>query len=348
MCDCGKIRLEIKAMDILLAIVLLAMLIVVLDQSSHMTVDYASKVADITGLGKTTIGFLLLAFSTSVPELCVAFIASLSGEAALSAGNVIGSNIANIGLVIGIAVLLVALRRPKAFTRVPSFAKEELSSLYFGLFVASIVPLSLIYLVEANWLVGLVLITIFVVYTYQLLKIRIPAEAAQRITGEMRKKLHPFVALTFLGIIGVIISSYFIVEFAVDIAVSLNVPRTLIGATIIAFGTSLPEFSTTVKAFLGGQTALAFGNIVGSCFINITLILGITLLAPALIGNALIMNMLVFLDLVIFSLIANLFFWYFLSLGRMGWKEGAILVFIYLLFLATTLSAVQIRLPSTP
>jgi cation:H+ antiporter len=332
-----------KAMDILLAIVLLVILLVVLDQSSHMTVEYASKVADVTGLGKTTIGFLLLAFSTSLPELCVAFIASLGGEAALSAGNIFGSNITNVGLIIGIAVLLVALRRPRATTPIPSFAKEELSSLYFGLFIASIVPLSLVYLVEANWFVGLVLIMIFVVYTYQLLKIRIPREEYQRITQEIKKKLRFFIALTFLGIAGVIVSSFFIVEFAVDIAVSLDVPRTLIGATIIAFGTSLPEFSTTVKAFLGGHTALAFGNIVGSCFVNITLILGITLLAPALIGQVLVMNMTIFLNLVIFSLITNLFFWYFLSLGRIGWKEGAILLFIYLLFLATSIGTVQIN-----
>jgi cation:H+ antiporter len=253
-----------------------------------------------------------------------------------------------VGLIIGIATLLVALRRPKATTLIPSFAKEDLSSLYFGLFIASIIPLSLVYLVGANWLVGLVLIAIFAVYTYQLLKIRIPAGEKPRITQEMRRKLRVFIALTMLGIVGVIVSSFFIVEFAVDIAVSLNVPRTLIGATIIAFGTSLPEFSTTVKAFLGGHTALAFGNIVGSCFVNITLILGITLLTPALIGQALTMNMLVFLDLVIFSLITNLFFWYFLSLGRMGWKEGAILFFIYLLFLATSIGAVQIRLQPTP
>lgn len=334
-------------MDILIAIALLIMLIVVLDQSSHMTIEYASKVADITGLGKTTVGFLLLAFSTSLPELSVAFIAASSGEAALSAGNVVGSNIVNVGLIVGIAALLVSLRRPKATTRIPTFAKEELSSLYFGLFVASIVPLSLVYLVGANWFVGLVLITIFVVYTYQLLKIRIPREESQRITREMRRKLRLFIALTFLGIVGVVVSSFFIVETAVDIAVSLNVPRTLIGATIIAFGTSLPEFSTTVKAFLGGHTALAFGNIVGSCFVNITLILGITLLAPALSGQALVMNMLVFFDLVIFSLITNLFFWYFLSLGRIGWREGAILLFIYLLFLATSIGAIQIRLQPT-
>jgi len=330
-------------LDIVLALILLIVSLIVLDQFSHLTITNAIKVSDITGLGKTTVGFILLAFSTSLPELSVAFIASLGGDAAISAGNVIGSNIVNICLIIGLAALLVALKRPKAASVITSFAKEELGSLYFGLFVASIIPLSLVYLVGANWLVGLVLILVFVVYTYQLMKIRIPTEEGEGVSMEMRRKLRPYAALTLLGVVGVIVSAYFIIESAVTIAEFAGVPKTLIGATIIAFGTSLPEFSLDVRAFLKGHSALAFGDIVGSCFINITLILGVTLLTPALIGSPLTMNMLVFLDLVIFSLIANLFLWYFLSMGRLGWREGAILLFIYLLFLATSLGAIQLR-----
>lgn len=330
-------------MDILLALILLIVSLIVLDQFSHLTITNAIKVSDITGLGKTTVGFILLAFSTSLPELSVAFIASLGGYAALSAGNVIGSNIVNICLIIGVAALLVALKRPKASSVIPSFAKEELGSLYFGLFIASIIPLSLVYLVGANWLVGLILILVFVLYTYQLMKIRIPIEESEGVSEEMRRKLRLYVALTLLGVVGVIISAYFIVESAVTIAELAGVPKTLIGATIIAFGTSLPEFSLDVRAFLKGHSALAFGDIVGSCFINITLILGISLLVPALVGSPLTMNMLVFLDVVIFSLIANLFLWYFLSVGRLGWREGAILLFIYVLFLATSLGVIQLR-----
>jgi len=159
----------------------------------------------------------------------------------------------------------------------------------------------------------------------------------------MRRRLRLNVALTFLGVVGVIISAYFIVESAVTIAEFAGVPRTLIGATIIAFGTSLPEFSLDVRAFLKGHSALALGDVVGSCFVNITLILGITLLVPVLVGSPSTMNMLVFLDLVVFSLIANLLLWYFLSMGRLGKREGAILLFIYLLFLATSLGAIQLR-----
>jgi len=273
----------------------------------------------------------------------VALIASLGGYAALSAGNVIGSNIVNICLIIGLAALLVAIKRPKAASVTSSFAKEELGSLYFGLFVASIIPLSLVYLVGANWLIGLVLILVFVVYTYQLMKIRIPTEEGKGVSEEMKGKLRLHVVLTFFGVAGVVISAYFIVDSAVTIAGFAGVPKTLIGATIIAFGTSLPEFSLDVRAFLKGHSALAFGDIVGSCFINITLILGITLLVPALVGSPLTMNMLVFLDVVVFSLVANLFLWYFLSMGRLGWREGATLLFIYLLFLATSLGAIQLR-----
>jgi len=334
-------------MDIVLALILLIVSLIVLDQFSHLTITNAIKVSDITGLGKTTVGFILLAFSTSLPELSVAFIASLGGDAALSAGNVIGSNIVNVCLIIGLAALLVALKRPKAPSMVSSFAKEELGSLYFGLFVASIIPLSLVYLVGANWLVGLILILVFFVYTYQLLKIRIPTEERKGVSEEMRRRLRLYAVLTFLGVAGVVISAYFIVESAVTIAEFADVPRTLIGATIIAFGTSLPEFSLDVRAFLKGHPALAFGDVVGSCFINITLILGITLLVPALVGASLTMNMLVFFDLVIFSLIANLFLWYFLSMGRLGWREGAILLFIYLLFLATSIGALQLRVQPT-
>jgi len=330
-------------MDIVFALILLIISLIVLDQFSHLTIANAIKVSDITGLGKTTVGFILLAFSTSLPELSVAFIASLGGDAAISAGNVIGSNIVNVCLIIGLAALLVALKRPKAASVITSFAKEELGSLYFGLLVASIIPLSLVYLVGANWLVGLILISVFVFYTFQLMKIRIPQEEGAKVSEEIRRKLRLYVALTFLGVVGVVISAYFIVESAVTIAEFAGVPRSLIGATIIAFGTSLPEFSLDVRSFLKGHSALALGDVVGSCFINITLILGITLFVPALIGSPLTMNMLVFLDLVVFSLIANLFLWYFLSMGRLGWREGAILLFIYMLFLATSLGAIQLR-----
>jgi len=329
-------------MDVLIALILLGVFLVVLTQASHLTITNTIKVSAITGLGKTTIGFILIAFSTSIPELSVAILSLLgNGEkTAVSVGNVIGSNIVNICLIIGLATLLVAAqKRSRNVKMIPTMAKEEFGSLYFGLFIASIIPLALVYLTFASRVVGLVLVLIFGVYTYQLSKIRIPQENSQIVSGEARRKLRLYVVLTLLGVVGVVLSAYFIVESSVVIAEFAGVSKSIIGATIIAFGTSLPEFSIDLNAFLKGHSGLAFGDIVGSCFINITLILGITLLAAPFSVS----NITFFTDLVIFSLVANLFLWYFLSMERLGWKEGVILLFIYILFLTTTIGAINLR-----
>ncbi len=312
----------------------------ILDQSSHLTIANSIKVSDITGLTRTSVGFSLLAFSTSLPEVSVAFISAFTAEGAISVGNVLGSNIVNICLIVGMAALILFFRRPRRNGLIPSFAKEELGSLNFGLFICSIIPLTLVYLTEASWFVGLILLLIFVFYTYQLSRIRIPREESASVSDDDKKKLRLYVLLTFLGVGGVILSAYFLVESAVAVAEAVWIPKQIIGATIIAIGTSLPELSVSLRAFLKGQPALALGNIVGSSFINITFVLGITLFLPALLGTPLAINVLVFQDLVIFSLITNMFLWYFLSLGRLTWKEGAIFLFIFLLFLASTMGFV--------
>jgi len=278
--------------------------------------------------------------------LCVSVIAPLAGQVAISVGNILGSNIVNVCLILGTATLLVSLRSWGAVNTIPSFAKGELGSLYFGLFIASLIPLLLVFIVEASWLVGLILISIFVFYSHQLSKIRVP-QKGHRNTCESEKRLPQYIFVTFAGIFIIIISSNWIVQLAVAIAESTGVPRTLIGATIIAFGTSLPELSLTVRAFLNGQTALGLANIIGSGFVNITLILGVTFFIPLLLGSPLSMNMFAFQGLIVFVLIANLFLWYFLSMEKLSWKEGALLLFMYLLFLANTLGVIQLRPQTT-
>lgn len=326
-----------------IALFVILISLVILDQASHLTITNAIKISEVTQLTKTSVGFSLLAFSTSLPELSVAFIAASTGEAAVSVGNVLGSNVANVSLIIGLAVLLLSLRHPKKVNVVSSFAREELGSLYFGLFISSIIPLSLVYIIEASWIVGLVLILIFVFYTYQLSKIRLPPSQETTVAEEEKKKLRRYLLTMLVGVVGVILSAYFLVDSAVSVAESIGIPESLIGATIIAFGTSLPELTLDLRAFLKGHPSLAVGDIVGSSFINITLILGITLFVPVLLGAPISMDMRVFQNLVIFSLITNLFFWYFLSMGRLSWREGAIFLFIYLLFLATTFGAIQLQ-----
>ena len=171
---------------------------------------------------------------------------------------------------------------------------------------------------------------------YRLTKVRMPSENGD-VTQEDKIKLKRYVIFTVAGALGVVVGAYFLVESAVSIAISVGLSQQIIGATIIAMGTSLPELTLDLKAFLKGHPVLAFGDIIGSSFVNITLILGITLFVPALLGSPVVMRMEVFQSLVIFSIATNMLFWYFLSNGKIGWKKGVIFLFVYALFLATTL-----------
>jgi cation:H+ antiporter len=196
----------------------------------------------------------------------------------------------------------------------------------------------LIYVATATWVVGLILLFIFIGYMYSLSKVRMPSENGD-VPREDKNRLKRYVYFTILGALGVVVSANFLVNSAVGIAESAGVPQSVIGATIVAFGTSLPELTVSLKSILKGHSGLAFGNIIGSSFVNITLILGITFFVPAVLGSPVTMNMSVFQNLVIFSIIANLFFWYFLSREKIGWREGAIFLFIYIFFIVTTVGA---------
>ncbi|MEM1551517.1 MAG: sodium:calcium antiporter [Candidatus Bathyarchaeia archaeon] len=311
------------------ALVLLASL-VVLDKASDWAITNSVKIADITGFGKTTIGFILVAFSTSLPELCVSIFAAIGGESiGVAIGNVLGSNIVNICLILGVCFLIVSLKSSEAVKMAPAMAKEEVGTLYFGLFVASVVPLTLLYIGFASRVIGVILLAIFIFYVYQLSKVRQIRDEGS--LGEERRKLPAYTFFALLGIALVVASSYFIVDSATFIANGLGIPEVIIGATIVAFGTSLPELATSVDAVKKGHMDLALGNIVGSCFINITCILGV-----ALIGASLVVDMAAFSQLVMFSLITNLLLWYFLSSERISWREGATLLIMYVIFLVTS------------
>lgn len=343
---------ELSFSSYIVNILIIAVSFVILNFASTIAINNAVKVSNITRLGKTAVGFSLIAFSTSLPELTVALIAAFSGGAALSVGNVLGSNIVNICVIIGLAVFLVLFQSRRKAKRVnhavptdcniiPNLGKSEISSIYFGLFISSIIPIVLIFISTATWAVGLVLIGIFIGYMYQLSKVRLPEEGNEIISIEEKLRLKRYLLMTIGGALGVVISAYFLVESAVVIAEAVGLSQQVIGATIIAIGTSLPELTLDLKAILQGHSGLAFGDIIGSSFVNITLILGVTLFIPALTGSQIVMRMDVFQNLVLFSIVTNLIFWYFLSRGQIGKKEGTIFLLLYILFIITTVGSVQ-------
>lgn len=311
-----------------LAVLLVSL--VILDRASDLAINNSVKVADITGFGKTIVGFLLMASFTTLPELSVSIFAAIEEKGiGIAIGNVLGSNIANICLILGVGFIVASARNTNHLKMVPLLAKEEVGTLYFGLFIASIVPLTLLYIGYASKLIGALLIGIFIAYIFQLSRTR--HFKNESCVGEERARLKLYLFLTFLGAVIVVASAHFIVESASYIAEWFGVPQVILGATIVAFGTSLPEFVNSVKSSARGHLNLALGNIIGSCFTNITLILGV-----ALLGIPLRVNMAAFSSLVMFSLITNLLLWYFLSGENASWREGTLLICMYVVFLVTS------------
>ncbi|XHH09925.1 MAG: sodium:calcium antiporter [Candidatus Bathyarchaeia archaeon] len=342
---------DLLSFEFIVNIVIIAVALIFLNLASDTVIKYATKVAAISKLGKTSIGFTLISLSTTLPELTVALSAAFSGGAPLSIGNALGSNIFNISAILGIGAILLALnigygkmkRKSLAVTSgniIPVFVRSELSNIEFGLFIASVVPLGLIYVgTDATWIVGLLLLFIFGWYMYRLSKVRIPTEESEvEVTPEEKGKLKRFALFTIAGALGVVISANFMVQSSIAIAEMAGLSQQIIGATIVAIGTSLPELTISVKSILRGHSNLALGNILGAAFFNTTLILGVTLFVPVLLGSPMTLNMNVYLNTIIFSIVINTFFWYFLSRRVIALKEGLAFLAIYILFIITTLT----------
>ena len=301
--------------------------LVVLIRASSLAIANSVKLASITGLGKTKVGFLLVAFSTSLPELFVAIFAIADqGKVGVSIGNILGSNIMNICLILGIGFLIMSIKYPQSAGFFTKMTRAEVGNLNFGIFVASIVPLLLLYFGYATQLMGIILIGLFIYNMYDLAKKR---ETVQEISNTAEKTENKkYIIKSILGIIGVVASSFFIVESASFLALIVGIPPIIVGATLVAFGTSFPELVTSLASVRKGFIELALGNVIGSCFINITLILGFSfLLAPLNVDIS------AFSDLILISLISNIVFGYIIQNSSNGKREGIVLLTIYAIFI---------------
>ena len=292
--------------------------LLILAKCSHLVVDNVLKLAKFFRIGEMTVGFVLLSVSTSLPELAVAVVSTPAGQGSISIGNVIGSNIADILVVIGACAMIATIR----------IKKDETLELIRLLFITSMIPLILLLRNEFGWVEGLILLSIFAGYTYYLFK----KEVNLGITEEVSKKNALYAFLYFVvGIMGVLVSSRFTVDSAVRIADTFSLSKSFIGATIIALGTSVPELAIDTAAVRKGNIKLALGDAIGSCMTNLTLVLGVTGLLSQSTFNITVVS-----SLIIFLLITNLLFWYFLETKRkLNRKEGMVFLLFYMIFLIT-------------
>ena len=223
-------------------------------------IDTSRAMAEKFGIPKIVLGITLVAFGTSLPELIVSIFAIFRGEPEIVIGNVIGSNIANIGLILGIGSII----SPLCY----SFSKLK-GDLFFLLGITAL-PILSIQFNYMNFFTGLGYISVLLIYCYYLIN---SDYAVEEIESNNSKNL---VLFSLLGFLGLGFGSHFFVEGAVGLAEIFGIPSLIIGMTIVAIGTSLPELATTLVAIKKDESSLAIGNIIGSNIINIVVVLGVS------------------------------------------------------------------------
>lgn len=236
-------------------------------------VSGASSLASRLGVSALVIGLTIVAFGTSAPELVVNLFASVQGNTDIAIGNIIGSNIANILLILGIAATIYPLtvqkgtvwrEIPFALLAVMVVGVMANDVFFDGDVVSSITRID-----------GLVLIAFFTIFLYYIFGISKPADSESKDRVEVVSLVKSF-ALILGGLIGLVVGGKWIVDGAVLFATHMGVSETLIGLTIVAIGTSLPELATSAVAAYKRNVDIAVGNVVGSNIFNIFWILGIS------------------------------------------------------------------------
>ena len=231
----------------------------------------ASAFARNLGVSPLIIGLTIIGFGTSAPELVVSAVATLKGNSGLAVGNAIGSNIANMGLVLGATALIYPLRMES------QALKREYPMLLLIMLVCFLMALDGRYshLEGIALLAGLVVVIIWIIRIGLHRPLSDPL--AEEFDAEIPKDIPTRTALFWLavGLIVLPVSSTFLVDGSITIARALNVTDTVIGLTIVALGTSLPELATAITAALHKEDDLAIGNIIGSNIFNLLGVLGI-------------------------------------------------------------------------
>jgi len=317
---------------------LLAIGLVLLGFSSGVVVSNLVAISEKRRLRKSVVSFILLAVSTSLPELLVAVNSIIIGNMNVSLGDILGSNITNIALILGVCFLIFSLKN--SGKNKITMDEKDMKQLTNGLILLSATLLGLLYLQYLRRYIGVMLLVVFFVYSFKLFQKRKEDGDENNVNpiGSIRKEL----VLIAIAIAGVIIGARFTVESAVDIAIYFGVPATIIGATLVAFGTSLPELTVDVRASIKGHLDIAIGDIVGSCFLNSTLILGL-LLTFTPVEHA--VNVAVLSDLLLLGVVSNLVLWYFLDNKKTGYPEGVILFSLYVVNLLSILEILVLRVP---
>lgn len=308
----------------LINIILLVVGFILLIKGADIFVDGASNVASNFKVSKMLIGLTIVAFGTSAPEFAVSVKSLLSGNGDIVLGNVIGSNILNILLILGTSAMFHSL------TVKNNTVKKELPiTMLITILFATLLSDHIFDSKLTNTFTrsdGIVLLLFFLVFIYYLISMM--RKKIDDSDNDISMSLLKSIVFTIFGIIAIVIGSNLVVDSASLIAKSIGISERIIGLTIIALGTSLPELVTSVTATRKGEYDIAIGNVVGSNIFNIGMVIG---LPVAIFGgiNHIIFN---YIDLLVMIISAILLFIFSYNDYKISKKEGIVFLLLFIVY----------------
>jgi cation:H+ antiporter len=257
-------------------IILLIVGFVLLIKGASWLVDGAASVAKKLGISSLVIGLTIVAFGTSAPELVVNIFAAIRGSSELAIGNIFGSNISNIFLVLGVSAMVYPLSA-KHGTIWKEIPLGILAVILVGVMANDTIIENRMF-AELSRIDGFVLISFFIIFVYYVFgvsKVKPADQFSMKLTSYTTAKS---TLMILGGVIGLALGGKWIIDGATSIALGLNISESIIGLTIVALGTSLPELATSAMAAYKKDVDIAIGNVVGSNIFNLFWVLGVTAL----------------------------------------------------------------------
>lgn len=301
----------------------------VLVGAGTLLVKSLSKIASFLRMSEFVVAFIIMSIATSLPELFIGISAALAKNTALSLGNVIGSNIADIALIGGIITLLA--RQIKLKTK--AIKKDAFHMVYI-----LIIPIALMIIGDQlSRIDGIILFAVFGYYAWRMF-----IKERKRFEKEVENRVGRFevVASVFIFIISVVVlflSAKYVVKYGALLAIDLLLPPVMIGLFLVALGTSLPELVFESRAVQLGHSEMALGDLIGSVIVNSTIVLGVTAIIYPITAD-----FVLFLTSAFFMFVVTFLFAILIESGsKLEWKEGVALILLYVFFLIVQLNIPQ-------
>jgi cation:H+ antiporter len=308
------------------AVVLMVLGLAALVAGAEVMVRSASSLATTWGIPPLVVGLTVVSIGTSMPELAVGIDAARQGSPELAVGNIVGTNLVNLMLILGISALLVPILLDRFALR------RDLPAM-----VASALMLGLLALDgELGQLDGLVLLLMAIGYTVIVVRTAKGSQVADTVLPVRTRSSWVELLILVAGLATIVLGAHLLVDGATRSARSLGVSEAVIGLTVVAIGTSAPELVTTVVSTLRGQRDVALGNLLGSSTYNIALVLGVTVLASP--HGVPVPRDVLGADLLMLGAVAAVSVPVFVSGGRITRLEGGLGVAAYLAYLSWVLA----------